>query len=442
MILDVLNLLVVLSELLMLYILSCGIFSRKIGKKEDFVLFILLLCCTFATTELIGNFAVIKSIVICFIFTCWMKLAHEVQWAPCFFVAIFFQAYVYLADSGVLFLISYGLEIEPSALLSSPSTFYLVVLLAKCLEYFGILAIRSVAKKRLNYSCNAWSDWIHTAVLPVATLLLGIVLLYIYKKYPLLSQDLLLCAIILLLTNFFSFFLLEKLESRQTYIRDNALLQQNLMKEKANLSLWEEAFKSQRKQTHDFQNHLIVLRGMVEKECLASTVSTYINSIIQESSFAGLQISTHRAVIDIILNQKYALAKQHDIDFMMHLDDLSAFPLPDDALTVVLTNLLDNAISAASKVTGPQGKCIKIKMDMSEEVGFLFIENTTEHPVLIQNNHVITKNDPLALHGYGLQNVRTILDRFDADYVFDYSGPDKLFVFSAQIMRNGPQNNT
>lgn len=433
MILDALNFLVVLSEVFMLCVLSHGFFVKKENLQNGFLLFLILLLGTFIITEFIGYYAIPKTIAITLLFTFWVKVSHNTQWSPSFFVVVFFETFLFLADSGILYFVSFCLNMSPSQLLESPASFYFIVYFAKSLEIVFVLLIHSVGKNRFRITHTSWTDWLHTAIIPIATLLLGIVLIYIYGEHPGLAQDLLLCAIILLITNVASIFLLEKLSDRQKILRDNTFLQQNLKKEQANLLLWEEAFKAQRKQTHDFQNHLMVLRGMLEKKTNTSEVSSYIERLIEEYPVSGLHISTHRTVVDIILSQKYTLATRQGINLVLQLDDLSAFSLPDDALTVVLANLLDNAIAAANKVSAPLEKYIKVKMCVVDNTSYLYIENTTQEPVVCQNNHVLQHTNTPQLHGYGIQNVRLILDQYDADYVLDYIPKTKLFIFSAQI---------
>lgn len=138
--------------------------------------------------------------------------------------------------------------------------------------------------------------------------------------------------------------------------------------------------------------------------------------------------------MDIILNQKFAIAKSRNIRFTFQLDDLSAFPLADDALITVLSNLIDNAIEASEKIEDPQARFISLKMRVEPQAAFLYIENTTAEPVLIQNNRILTtKKNPLE-HGYGLQNVISVLNQNHALYLLNYDSEAHIFSFSAQIV--------
>lgn len=195
----------------------------------------------------------------------------------------------------------------------------------------------------------------------------------------------------------------------------------------------QESYTNQRKQTHDFQNQLAVLRSMAEQEASQKEFTEYLGSILSIEFPAATYVNTHRMVVDVILSQKCSVAKSKGIDFQLQLDDLSTFPLSDDALVIVLTNLIDNAIEACEKIPTPFQRSIVLKMQMKTTDSYLYIENTTSEPVYIHDNHILTtKSNPLA-HGYGLKNVCAMLEKHDALYTMDYQQLDGVFRFSVKI---------
>ena len=144
-------------------------------------------------------------------------------------------------------------------------------------------------------------------------------------------------------------------------------------------------------------------------------------------------IDTNRPVADVVLSQKSAIAMNKNISFQMQLDDLSQFPLPDDEFVVVLANLLDNAIEACELISNKDLRYILIKIQYSPAVTYLHVENSTATPVTIKNNHIVS-HKKVTGHGYGLQNIRTILERHQSLYTLSYQEDDMIFCFSAQIL--------
>jgi sensor histidine kinase regulating citrate/malate metabolism len=232
-----------------------------------------------------------------------------------------------------------------------------------------------------------------------------------------------------------SIVLLNYLDRQQTIRLDNAILRQSLKIESEHIRSLQESYSSQRKQTHDFNNQLAVLRSMAEHNAPQEEFSEYLSHILAIEFPSIIYVNTHRMVVDIILSQKCTLAKNKKIDLELRLDDLSNFPLPDDALVIVLTNLIDNAMEACEKILTPSQRKIILTMQVKPMVSFLRIENTTAEPVHISNNTIATtKTDSLA-HGYGLKNVFTMLERHGGMYAMAYR-EDGTFCFSSKISTN------
>ena len=76
----------------------------------------------------------------------------------------------------------------------------------------------------------------------------------------------------------------------------------------------------------------------------------YLAALQEQQTERALMVNTHNSVIDAVLNQKgYAAQKQH-IDIQFEVNDLSPLQIELIDCTVVLGNLLDNAIEACLKL--------------------------------------------------------------------------------------------
>lgn len=102
-------------------------------------------------------------------------------------------------------------------------------------------------------------------------------------------------------------------------------------------------------------------------------------------------------------------------------------------MVVILTNVIDNAIEAAEKVTDEIKRKISLKIKVLDEVTFLNIENYTETPVVIRNNKVITSKEDRMKHGYGLLNVSSIVAQYGGFYTISYDAGHSLFSVFIQI---------
>lgn len=432
----ILNIFVVVTEVVMYCLVSTSFFRPKLNKSQYIISFLIFAVSNIIIVILFGDSLIIKITSLCIIGVLWTKLALIAPTTPSIFVSVFFNAYIYIADACLILMAAFFSARKSSDFLSTPPSFYLFTYLAKCIELILILLFRHIFRKKTLYITGTLQDWLRTSIFPLSTLFLWFFIVRIYFLQPDLSNELLICTLILLLSNFASVFIIERLEDRQLVIHQNEILQQSLKKEQSNLAMWSDAYQHQRKQTHDFQNHLLVIHGLLDQENTNDDANTYINNLLNNVHDSLVQISTHRSVVDILISQKYTQAQKAGIHFDFQLDDLSGFPLPDDALTVVLANLLDNAINACSKVEDPTRRQIKLKIDCTPACSFLYIENCTDRPIKVSNNLVVNDVDTPRLHGFGMQNIRAILDRYDTDYFFDYSPDRQVFIFSAQFFPN------
>lgn len=109
------------------------------------------------------------------------------------------------------------------------------------------------------------------------------------------------------------------------------------------------------------------------------------------------------------------------------VNDLSALRLPRVDVTIVLGNLIDNAMEACAGLSDPN-RWVSIQILYSENMLSILIINPS-NIVQINDGHIpTTKQDPL-LHGFGIGNVKDILEKYHAEYLFTYD--DGRFIFSA-----------
>jgi sensor histidine kinase regulating citrate/malate metabolism len=101
---------------------------------------------------------------------------------------------------------------------------------------------------------------------------------------------------------------------------------------------------------------------------------------------------------------------------------------------VVLGNLLDNALEACAKLPCEQ-RWIEVKIvrntdtDAKEATLFISVLNASL-PVKIKDQSISTTKPNPSFHGYGLPNIKTVLNRYGADYVLAYR--DSTFQFTLE----------
>ena len=90
---------------------------------------------------------------------------------------------------------------------------------------------------------------------------------------------------------------------------------------------------------------------------------------------------------------------------------------------ILLENLCDNAIEASEKCDHPI-----IQLQIMPEGKKLYIEigNSTKENVLKNNPDMNTTKEAINSHGFGLMNVRDIINKYDGKMEYDQQGDNYL----------------
>lgn len=415
-----------LLEGLSLFYLADHIFAAKVSRARRYlanICFYLLDCCII---YLFQSMTLPKLALVCLLIACWASYVYRVSIPNVIFLA-FFQ-FSYWAITDLLF-------VSVASLIGGDLTnvlqnYYLLYLVIKTAELVMIAAFCRLFRRRRDIS---WQSSLRMLAFPVCILWVAFYLVFIAIEAPLYAAKLLNCILLLLAADIGSLYLLGYLEELQARADFDRTFRQNLQMVQQNVDSWKDAFLEQRRYTHDFQNKLAVLRGLASRAGTNAELQAYLDELLQNQP-TDYCLDTHRPVADVLLNQKQALAKNHEIRMTLDLDDLSAFPLSDDDLVIVFSNLLDNAVNACCKIPVPEQRWIRFKAKVEDSTGYLYVENATQEPVKIIGNHVVpSARTTSPLHGFGLKNVLYVLDKNNAIYHMNYHAESHSFRLIAQI---------
>lgn len=178
----------------------------------------------------------------------------------------------------------------------------------------------------------------------------------------------------------------------------------------------DENLKTLRSLRHDMKNHLITISGYaLQNNC--EKIQNYIEQITGHFSQTYI-IETPSQTVSSLLNTKYQEAEQKKIHCDFHCD----FPylhIGDYEMITILGNLLDNAITAASKCENGN-----LFLSISQLDSYLQIQINNTHIEDIQESDGIfqtTKKDTNAFHGIGIKNVRSTILKLNGQIDISYT---------------------
>ncbi len=290
-----------------------------------------------------------------------------------------------------------GTDVELiAALISSKILSYMVVL---------ILSNFKMVRNQVNLSVL---HWLAIFLIPIGTLFSTFLLITSETGN---SLALTITSIsVLFLINIFVFYLYDVLvRSYQQKFERELLWQQN----EAYVKQFELIRQSQDKMRtfrHDMKNHLSVLKSLVEKQDVEATL-TYSQGITEFLDNPDEYARSGNSELDGILNYKIHEAREKGVQVDLKLTIPERLAIQPFDLSVILGNLLDNAIEAASLVTAEK----KIRLEIFFKRNLLHIQmvNPYEGELNQQNGRFgSTKNDH-EHHGIGLNSVKRSVEKYN-----------------------------
>lgn len=263
----------------------------------------------------------------------------------------------------------------------------------------GVVLVISFLLCILLLKYQLWLDQMASGNRPVEGVSAGVGLLVI-------------CFVVALIGVFIVKYQLMKQEKATLVLRDRLLEER-----------YAEMLKS-RQLIHDMKNHLLALQTM-EKERRWEELHDYLEEISREVYSGSTKCWTGNTMIDLILNSKKVQADSEGIEFSIETNVIGEISLTDRETISLFGNLLDNAIEACEQVqTGK--KWIDLKIRKQQGLFYIEVENSMERRPEERKNQLISRKKDSGVHGYGLKNVRQIVDKYDGTYFYEIR--EKSFI--------------
>lgn len=289
-----------------------------------------------------------------------------------------------------------------------------------------------INSKKLTFNNRKYKYYFNTIIV-ISLFTLSYVTLYICKNVapdnfiiPLIFTAIYIL-IAVMITMYDRFILILK-ENAQTKIAlEKAMLEADYAK---NIDLKLKELLSIR---HDIKNHLNIIDGMLKHDGIEK-VHHYIQKIQDDFSETYI-IATPCNTISNILNYKYQICLSQKINFEYE-GNFSKVYIDDYRLITILGNLIDNAITATSKLN-ELSRSIKISIIQIRNCLDITVINThSENIKTFGNDFLSTKENHftelgISFHGIGLKNVRSATKKLNGELDINYT--DNLFCVSVTL---------
>lgn len=412
-------------ELYFLQFLLQAFFQMKTGKRTYYAVVTISGCAAVAVTVFnFPQFAYTFFYIVFFTLT-----ANYLYYGTCLQHAIALLIGISIAgalDTLMLYGASALLGISLEQLYTKKALYTVLCSLPRLLLVFLGWFLKKIRKANGFHAIQV--KWLLLSIMfPIVSFLMMMVVFDMSKSSSDLSYGAIVFSIILVVVNFLTIYLLEQLEQASKDAKESSLLRQEQQLQTEHILALEKNYREQRKTAHDFRNRLQTIYDLLEMN-QPDKAKEYVRELQGMQTTRLFLSNSGHAIIDAILNHKSQIAKEHDIDLQIQLNSLAHVNIGTDMLTVLLSNLLDNAIEGCGRVSDERQ--IILELIAKPDMLWLSIKNTAI-PVKVVGNAIPTSKEPKEDHGYGIPRVQYILNQLKAEYAFGYK--DGWFTFAAEI---------
>ena len=163
--------------------------------------------------------------------------------------------------------------------------------------------------------------------------------------------------------------------------------------------------KEMRGYKHDFHHHLQTLKGQLEAGEVDRALA-YIEQLDNQLMNVDTLLKTGNVSLDAILSAKIAQAKAENIAVTVKANVPDQLTISDLELSIIIGNLLDNAIEACRTVTGE--RFIRILISMKGSMLYFSMLNAAGEKMKKTGSLLATHKD--GVHGFGLRRAEAILE--------------------------------
>ena len=159
---------------------------------------------------------------------------------------------------------------------------------------------------------------------------------------------------------------------------------------------------------HDMKNQLLMIRHLYEKSAVEG--NTYIGKLISNMEYdKGGKKYTGQLIIDYFLNQLDTSCKELNIRLIVDVVKLPKLRIDDVDLTIIVSNIFDNAIEASKFLDSPY---IDVKIQTRNNyLVFSCINNYSKESLKSKKSNKTEK------HGIGLTNVRRAIEKYNGEQI-------------------------
>lgn len=172
----------------------------------------------------------------------------------------------------------------------------------------------------------------------------------------------------------------------------------------------ENMYRQVRGWRHDYHNHIQTMKAHLALGNL-DELESYLDELDTDLSTVDTVIKTGNVMMDAVLNSKISLARSKHIAVDAKAIVPKKLNLSEVDLSLIIGNLLDNAMEACEKIPNSDERFIRVYIDILKGQLYIYVINSMQgNPQRVGNGYVSTKTGNS--HGFGLMRIDKVVERY------------------------------
>ncbi|MBP3519916.1 MAG: sensor histidine kinase [Oscillospiraceae bacterium] len=247
---------------------------------------------------------------------------------------------------------------------------------------------------------------------------------YLWLRLQLIQIANAFCALVLVLTTQRS---LAAVRERNEHLKGEMLLRE----QQRQYLVRKETIDAVNRKYHDLKHYLAGIEALsAGGGATGEEVQGYVKAMGREIEPYEQFLDTGSEMLDILLPERIRQCQEKDIRLIPLVDGRRLGFINSLDLCAMFGNAMDNAIEAVQGLKEPELREIHARLGVSQGLAMLCFRNYFDGQVKKQGERLLTRKENTGDHGYGLENIRRIAERYGGTAAWEIQGQE----FSLNIL--------
>lgn len=420
-----------LFEALTNYMYFNNKFNQKVSNKILFSAFTLSLAIQYGC-----NFFGIPSVNLINFFICNLLLCflcYDTKLKSSVFNSVILTSLMLITELVIMYISTLLFGIEVTTHRTDDLVLFTQISSIKLLYLFVTYIISKLTTKESRKTISHTRSTL-LLILPIASILLltGMVKITgLYNTHSSVYYIFFISTILLLYSNITVFWVHESLTKA---LQEN--MEYRLEKQKSTINaehyeILQNQYESSSILVHDIKRHLLSIKDFAtEKDC--DSIIRYIDDLYEGYQITHLKKYSDHKLINAIVTRYAEVCRISGIDFFCDIRSVDLSFVPDDKLTSIFDNILENAVENSKDSVSK-----KIDLTVNEaNKNFVVItaENTCSQKPIKRNGELISTKKQSGLHGFGIKSIKRIAKEYNGKVDFSFDDEQMIFSITVALM--------